>query len=358
MASILATATRSAAHWYKQEVVREHARAWLNGAGSRRESGLTAFDTGLVEQRSSAIPLEEVFSSDRRFGASNDRYAEVAVELSTAVASAALEQAGLAPEDVDFFVTSSCTGFMIPSVDAHVAERLRMKPTLRRLPITEHGCAGGAVALGCARDHLAANASEGKGGERRFALVVAVELPSLTFQVSDRSAANVVSAALFGDGAAAVVLSSDPNPGRPRIVRTGSRRFEKSLDWMGFHLQDSGLRVVLSREIPRQVEAHGRTVIESFLRESGLEIGDVRHFLFHPGGRKILEAFERTVALPKDALAASRKVLRDHGNLSSATVLYILDEHLRRGVARAGERGLLIAFGPGFGAELLLLQWD
>lgn len=356
MASIVATATKSAAHVYPQPEIREHARAWLNGTLTRKGEGghaahaLSAFENGLVEQRSSAIPLEEVFRA-RSFGASNDRYIECAVELATAVADQALRNAGLAARDVDFFVSTSCTGFMIPSVDAHVAERLGMKPGLRRLPITEHGCAGGAVALGCAHDHLAANPG-------RVALVVAVELPSLTFQVGDRSPANVVSAALFGDGAAAVVLTSQPRPGFPRITRVASHRFPESLDWMGFKLKDSGLHVILSSEIPRQVLTHARELVVGFLDDSGLAIGDVRHLLFHPGGRKILEAFERTLELPPDALFASRKVLRDHGNLSSATVLFILDEHLRRREARCGDHGLLLAFGPGFGAELVLLQWD
>jgi predicted naringenin-chalcone synthase len=350
MSSLLASAVRSGAFEYEQATVKSHVRAWLNGDGSRRERILSAFDSALVERRSSVVPIEEVFRA-RSFGASNDLYIRHAVELATDVAQRALARAGLAPDQVDYFVSSSCTGFMIPSLDAHVAERLRMKPTLRRLPITEHGCAGGAVALAHAHDHLLAHPDH-------KALVVAVELPSLTFQAGDRAPANVVSSALFGDGAAAVVLASAPVAGRPRIVRTGSRRFEKSLDWMGFQLRDSGLHVLLSPEIPRQVRAAAQELVVGFLHECGLALADVDHFLFHPGGRKILEAFEQTLELPRQALAASRRVLRDHGNLSSATVLYIVDDYLSNSIGRAGERGLLLAFGPGFGAEFLLLEWS
>jgi len=350
MSSIVATATRAAQFDHAQLEIKEHAVAWLNGASGGLKSALSAFDSGLVARRSSTIPLRDVFRV-RGFGESNDLYVERSIELATAVTKEALRRAKRRARDVDLFVSTSCTGFMIPSVDAHVAERLKMKPSLRRLPITEHGCAGGAVALGFAHDHLVAH----PGGT---ALVVAVELPSLTFQYGDRSPANVVSAALFGDGAAAVVLTAEPAKGRPRIVRVASHRFEKSLDWMGFHLEDSGLHIVLSREIPRRIREHARNLIEGFLAECGLALGDVHHFLFHPGGRKILEAFEATLALPRDALAASRAVLRAHGNLSSATVLFILEEHMKHVVAKPGERGLLIAFGPGFGAELLLLQWD
>src|SRR5262249_25428182 len=155
------------------------------------------------------------------------------------------------------------------------------------------------------------------------ALVVSVELPSLTFQAGDRAPGNVVSSALFGDGAAAVVLSAaraevDHGVARPPIVRTGSRRLGESLDWMGFQLQASGLHVALSAAIPRHVRAAARELVRGSLDEAGLGLADVDHFLFHPGGRKILEAFEQTLALPEQALAASRRVLRDHGNLSSA----------------------------------------
>ena len=350
MSSIVATATRSAEFAHAQPKIKEHAVAWLNGASGGLKSALSAFDNGLVAHRSSTIPLRDVFRV-RGFGESNDLYVEKSIELATAVTEQALRNAGLRARDVDLFVSTSCTGFMIPSVDAHVAERLKMKSSLRRLPITEHGCAGGAVALGVAHDHLVANPG-------RVALVVAVELSSLTFQYGDRSLANVVSAALFGDGAAAVVLTSRPAPGRPRIVRVASHRFDDSLDWMGFQLKDSGLHIVLSKEIPRHVRTHARALVDGFLAESGLALGDVRHFLFHPGGRKILEAFEATLELPKDGLAASRAVLRAHGNLFFATVLFILEEQMKRVVAQPGERGLLIAFGPGFGAELLLLQWE
>jgi alkylresorcinol/alkylpyrone synthase len=350
MSYIVATATRSASHVIHQPLVKQKARAWLNGSRGALSSALSAFDSGLVERRSSVIPIDDVFRA-RSFGASNDLYIEHAVELATAVTRDALRNAELEPTDVDFFVSTSCTGFMIPSVDAHVAERLGMKPSIRRLPITEHGCAGGAVALGCAHEHLVAHPSH-------RALVVAVELPSLTFQLGDRSPANVVSAALFGDGAAAAVLSAEGARGRPRIARIASHRFPDSLDWMGFRLKDSGLHVVLSREIPRRVRAAARELVLSFLEDCGVGMSDVRHLMFHPGGRKILEAFAETLELPPDALAASRAVLREHGNLSSATVLFVLEEQLRSVAAKPGDHGLLLAFGPGFGAELLLLKWD
>jgi alkylresorcinol/alkylpyrone synthase len=191
-------------------------------------------------------------------------------------------------------------------------------------------------------------------------MIISVELPSLTFQPTDRSPTNVISCALFGDGAAAVVLSGEPVDAAPRIVHTASHRFENSLDWMGFNLKDSGLHIVLSPKVPVRVRQQTRPLVESFLGECSLGLGDIDYFLLHPGGRKIIEAYEETLELAPHALDTSREIMRDCGNLSSATVLFILEAFLRDRMStapRAGQRGLLMAFGPGFSAEMLLLKW-
>ncbi len=350
MTTIVASATDGGRYVYPQERVKQAIRDWLNGSGRCMENAVAAFDHALVERRSSVEPIEYVFAR-RGLGESNDRYKVHASELATAVSRRCLAAARWSAEDVDLFITTSCTGIMIPSVDAVVAERLQMKESLRRLPITEHGCAAGAVALSHAHDHLLAHPTH-------RVLVVAVEIPSLTFQPTDQSASNVISSALFGDGAAAVALEGRARPGFPRIVSTGSHRFRDSLDWMGFDLKDSGLHIVLSREVPVRIREGARAVIGEFLTGSKLALTDIDHFLLHPGGGKILQAFEETLALPEGALAVSRTVLREHGNLSSATVLFILQEYLERRLAACGDLGLMMAFGPGFGAEMLLLEWD
>lgn len=313
MSTLRSAATKGGAHVYDQPTIKHAVSTWLNGSGRRLERAVMAFDHATVQRRTSVEPLETVFRR-RGLEESNDLYKKHAVELAIAVAERSLAEAGVAATDVDLVISTSCTGIMIPSFDAHLAERLAMKSSLRRLPITEHGCAAGAVALAHAHDHLLAH-------PRHVVLVVSVELPSLTFQTGDKSAVNVVSSALFGDGAAAIVLGGPPRPGLPRIVATASHRFENSLDWMGFDLKDSGLHIVLSREVPGRIQEAARPVIEGFLSDQGMTLADVDHFLLHPGGTKILQAFEETLELSAEDLAVSRQVLRDHGNLSSATVL-------------------------------------
>lgn len=350
MATIVSTAVRVGSYEYEQAAVKGHVERWLNGAGVPLQRALASFDRTLVQRRTSVEPVDFVFGP-RGLGQSNDRYKHHASDLATQAVAACLEEADVPPRDIDLLISTSCTGIMIPSVDAVIAGRLGMKSSLQRLPITEHGCAGGAVALSLAHDHLTAYPDH-------RVVVVSVELPSLTFQPGDRSASNVISAALFGDGAAAVLLGTAPQPGHPRIRSSASHQFADSLDWMGFDLRDSGLHIVLSPRIPRKVREEAPPLIREFLAAQGLRVDQIQHFLFHPGGRKIVEAFEETLELSAGALTISRRVLTEHGNLSSATVLFILREYLQHGIGAPGDRGLMVAFGPGFSAQLLLLEWD
>ena len=349
MSTVLATATQTGRYEYDQSSVKDQVKVWLNGSGRRLERVVRAFDHDQVQTRTSVEPIDYIFSK-RSFEESNNCYIKHAVELATQVTTQCLENAGLKPTDIDYVISTSCTGIMIPSVDAVVAERLGMKSSLRRLPITEHGCAAGAVALAQAHDYLIAH-------PEATVLIIAVEIPSLTFQPNDKTPTNVISTALFGDGAAAVILRSTPQAGQPRILQTKSHRFPNSLDWMGFELKNTGLQIVLSREVPDRVREASRAVIEEFLTECDISLEEIDHFLLHPGGGKIIQAFEETLELGPDDLDLSRSVLRRFGNLSSATVLFILHEAIQRRVSRSGDRGLMMAFGPGFGAELLLMDW-
>lgn len=349
MNSIIATSHVQGEHLYDQATVKERILRWLERSGSDLTRLSKSFENALVSSRSSVMPIEWVFS-ERSFEASNDVYKEHAADLATRAAEECLREAGLEARDVDLVVSTSCTGFMIPSVDATIADRLDMRTDLRRLPITEHGCAAGVVALTNAADYLVAHPDH-------RVLVVAVELPSVTFQPGDLSYANVISSTIFGDGAAAALLSGERQAGLPEIVARRSERFPGTTDLMGFDLHDSGLHIVLSRKIPSVLEARVPALLEAFLGENGLTPPEVDHFLFHPGGRKIIEAFERTMRLSAGALDTTRGVLSRFGNLSSATVLVVLREFMQSGVTHAGDTGLMVAFGPGFGAELALLRW-
>jgi alkylresorcinol/alkylpyrone synthase len=342
-------------HRYAQAEVVPWIRRWLAPLDAHaRERLLGVYDTAGVACRGSVLPIEEVFRPDG-FEAKNDAYVQAACEAGTTLARNALDQAGLSPGDISLVVSVSCTGFMIPAVDAYVANALGLGPRLARLPITESGCAGGVVGLARALDHLAAH-------PERAALVLALEFSSLTFQHWDRSPANVVSAAIFGDGGAACVLvgRDHPRAAGPALLRalhSESVFFPRSTHLMGFRLRDQGLQIVLDKGLSPFVKQVAAKTVDAFLAEHGLARGDVQHFVLHPGGRRIIEVMAAELGLDGDSLAATAAVLAEHGNMSSVTVLFVLHELLRRRAPRPGERGLLAAFGPGFGAELLLAEF-
>lgn len=349
MSCVIATATHLPPYRCDQERAELLVRRWLGPDGERVERILGAFERGTVASRCSVMPPEEIFRR-RGFGEKNAIYTRAALEMGERAVRDCLDEARLRPGEIDFFISASCTGFMIPSLDARLAHRLGMSGRLARLPITQHGCAGGAVALRQAHEHLLAYPGH-------KVLLLAAEVPTATFLPDDRSPANIISASLFGDGAAAAILTADGPEDRPRIFDTDSRIFPDSERLMGFDLTDAGLRMVLSREVPEAIERYAPDAILGLLGRHGYGIEDVGHFLLHPGGRRIIESFEDRFGLREGDLSYTRGVLRECGNLSSATVLFILDRHARAAVARTGDLGLLAAFGPGFGCESMLLRW-
>jgi len=341
---------------YPQDVVTGWVRSWLeagNGDGEAAKRLLSVYAAAGVNTRASVVPIEQVFDPGD-FETQNDTYRRIACEAGTDLARRALASAGLEPAEVDIVVSVSCTGFMIPAVDAYVADALGMGPRLVRLPITESGCAGGVVGLVRAADYLAAHPD-------RAALVLALEFSSLTFQRWDRSATNVVSTAIFGDGGAAVVLVGSRHPraghGLARLADSESLFFPGTTHLMGFNLRNQGLQIVLDRELAPFVRKHVVDVVEGFLQPRGLRREDVTRWILHPGGRRIIEVMCEKLGLGPQDLAATEAVLAEHGNMSSVTVLFVLDQILRCQRPRAGERGVLGAFGPGFGAELALLEF-
>jgi predicted naringenin-chalcone synthase len=357
MATLVAIERFLPPYRYGQDVVTGWVRSWLeagNGDGEAAKRLLSVYSAAGVTTRASVVPIEQVFDPGD-FETQNDTYRRIACEAGKDLARRALASAGLEPAEVDIVVSVSCTGFMIPAVDAYVADALGMGPRLVRLPITESGCAGGVVGLVRAADYLAAH-PEGA------ALVLALEFSSLTFQRWDRSATNVVSTAIFGDGGAAVVLVGPRHPranGRSlaRIADSESLFFPGTTHLMGFHLRNQGLQIVLDRDLAPFVRRHVVDVVEGFLRPRGLRREDVTRWILHPGGRRIIEVMSEKLGLGADDLSATEAVLAEHGNMSSVTVLFVLDQILRCQRPRRGERGVLGAFGPGFGAELALLEF-
>jgi alkylresorcinol/alkylpyrone synthase len=304
-----------------------------------------------VKGRYLALPLED-YVPLVSFAQRNAAWGRVGLELGEEAVLKALRQADLQPKDVDQLFFASTTGIQTPSLDAQLANRIPLRPDVKRTPTFGLGCVAGAAGIARAADALG-------GYPQGVAVLLTVELCSLTLQREDLSVANIIASGLFGDGAAAVVLTG---PGRdegtgPRIIDTRSVLYPGTERIMGWDVVDSGFKVVLSSKVPSLVREHIREDVDSFLVPRGLARQDIRHWLAHTGGPKVLEAFGAALELPAEALVRSWRSLRETGNLSSASVLFILEEFLRSGEAKPGDYGLLMAMGPGFCSELVLLQW-
>jgi alkylresorcinol/alkylpyrone synthase len=275
-----------------------------------------------------------------------DAYLDHARVLARQVCCNALERSAIAPSEVGLVIGVSCTGVVLPSLDAELIPLLGLRPDVARLPITELGCGGGVAGLARGLDYLRAY-------PQRSVLLFAVEIPSLTFQPDDRSLDNLVAAMVFADGAGAVVLRGGDGPTGWTLEHAGTVLVPEGARHLGYELRDGGLRVILSRELPDVVEAHLRGAVESFLEEAGLCLADLDGVAAHPGGPRIVDAIERALDLDPHALATSRSVFAGNGNASSAGIFFVLEE-----MQRCGARGrvLAIALGPGLSIELALMH--
>ena len=316
----------------------------------RVEAMMAIVDNAQVHNRHSIFPIDYTIEP-RALAKTNNEYIEHAVKLGREAAEKCLERAGMRPEDIDLIITVSCTGFMIPSLDAHLINLMGFRSDVRRMPFTELGCAAGAMALGRATDYLQSKADGN-------ALIIAVELPSLTFQRKDISQANLISSILFGDGAAAVIVSNKKDATGPRIMVSETYTFPDSLDAMGFDLKDSGFHILLSKDVPEMIGAKIEGLVDGFLARHGQTRSDIRGWILHPGGSRLLGNVEIALGLTKCQTQPSWDILGNVGNLSSATILFILQEWLEKRPLKKDEVAMAAAFGPGFSAEFLLLQWN
>jgi alkylresorcinol/alkylpyrone synthase len=353
---IVRTATAVPGHSATQDEVKDRLRALLPLPARKLDAVMELFDHTAVERRYSVEPLCQL-GNPRGLGEVQRLYRENAIALGKKVAAEALAGAGLEARDIDLIVTTSCTGIMIPSLDAHLCNELGFRADVRRLPITALGCSGGAAALARAHDFLV-------GFPEARVLVVAVELPSLSIQRADLSLANLVSTALFGDGAAAAVLEGglrgDARPARTgvRVLETLAHLFPRSEYALGFDLQDDGFHSVLSKDVPGLIKSEIARLVRTLAARRGLARESLSCFVLHPGGRKILAFIEEELGLRRDDTEPSWEILRDFGNQSSASVLFVLHEWLTKRQPAAEAYGVLAAFGPGLSTEMLLLQWS
>jgi alkylresorcinol/alkylpyrone synthase len=273
------------------------------------------------------------------------RYAAEAAPLAISAATRAIKNAGVSIADLGLIVVSSCTGFVLPGVDVQLINHLGLRRDIRRMPFMNFGCAGGAAALTWAADWVRAHPEE-------TALVVAVEVPSLTFRPADTSADNLLSVLVFGDGAGAAVLRCGAGPGSVGIGRTGHRVVASSTEALGFERADDGFRVVVSRHLPRLLETHLPALVDDFIGA----VAALDAVALHPGGQAIVDSVTRCLGLEERQLAATRRVMGSTGNTSSAAILFVLEE-LAASLPAATGRGLAAAFGPGLMVELIELRW-
>ncbi len=306
-----------------------------------------------VETRSLVMPLER-YSSLGSFRESNDFFIAEGTSLAERAITGALASAGLAPADVDFLLFTSVTGIAAPSIDAQLVQRLGLRPDVKRLPSFGLGCVAGAAGIARVHDYLTGHPDE-------IAVLLSVELCSLTVQARDDSMANIVASGLFGDGAAAVVMAGDARARElgiagPDVIDTRSRIYPDTADVIGWDIGGTGFRIVLSAGVPDVIDRNFADDARGILASHGLGVEDVDAWAAHPGGPKVLEAFSRALDLPDGALEASWRSLARVGNLSSAAVLHVLAEELD--AHPAGTNGLLFALGPGVTSELVLLRWS
>lgn len=306
------------------------------------------FEAAGVDRRYGIMNIEEVFTATS-FAEKNEIYAREVKKLGTEVLRKALEKKGWEAKSLDYIITVSCTGIMIPSLDAYLINALELRQDVVRLPVTEMGCAAGVSGV-----IYAANFLRSVPGKR--AAVVAVESPTATFQLNDFSMANMVSAAIFGDGAACVLLSSEEDAEGPEIVGEEMYHFWDATHLMGFDVVNTGLKMILDPSVPTAIAEHFPMIVHPFLKKFNSSIDRVDHLVFHPGGRKIVETVEGLFGKLGKNINDTRETLRLYGNMSSATVLYVLDRFMDREIP-SGEQGLILSFGPGFSAQRILIQW-
>jgi alkylresorcinol/alkylpyrone synthase len=304
----------------------------------------------LVGGRHLALPIEEYDGLDS-WGKANDAWIRVAQEVGGAAVLDALANAGLSTADVGAFFFVSVTGIATPSIEARLINRLGLPARMKRVPIFGLGCVAGAAGIARAADYVRAFPDQA-------AVLLSVELCSLTLQSEDLSIPNLIATGLFGDGAGAAVVVGErrPEPG-PRIVDTRSIFYPDSERVMGWDISENGFRIVLSADVPLVVRDYLRQDVDTFLADNGLTRADIASWVCHPGGPKVLESMQEALALPEGALDVTWNSLRTVGNLSSTSVLLVLADTLADHRPPAGSYGMLLAMGPGFCSELVLLQW-
>lgn len=361
MPSILSIAEAIPPYELKQEQAMDFARELFSERFKDIERLLKAFQNGQIEKRQLAKNIEW-YKEDRSFAEKNNAYIESAIILGKQAIENCLKNGTFLAreidcEEIDAIIYISTTGIATPSIEARIMNLLPFRAHTKRIPIWGLGCAGGAAGLSRAFEYC-------KAYPEAKVLVLSVELCSLTFQRNDFSKSNLIGTSLFADGVSCALVCGDEVNIRslnakktaPVIINTQSTLMHDSLDVMGWDIRDQGLFVVFSRDIPSIIEDWLKPNVSNFLTQNGLELADISHFIAHPGGKKVIDAYIKSLGIPSSMTDISLDVLKNYGNMSSATILYVLKRFMELG-GEAGSFGLCTALGPGFSSELLLIQW-
>lgn len=351
MSIIRKVVTENAPYHVDQKEIVQVVRNLFGEHFSDIERLLRVFGNGQIEGRYFAAPLEW-FEKERGLEEKNLLYIEEAVRMGSRAVERCLKESGTDMGEIDAFIFVSSSGMSTPTIDARIMNELKMPPHIKRLPIWGLGCAGGAAGLSRAHDYCRAYPDA-------KVLVLCIELCSLTFQRSDLSKSNLIGTSLFSDGSACVLVAGEQATGDNTgffIHDTQSTLMADSEDVMGWDVKDEGLHVVFSRDIPRIIESWLKPNLDQFLEKLDRKLEDIQHFIAHPGGKKVLGAYEKSLSIGAEKTENARNVLRDFGNMSSPTVLYVLKEFMEQ-QPNAGEQGILTALGPGFSSEMLWVEW-
>ncbi len=346
--AVLAVATASPPHRLAQHELREFARRFFAGNFPKIDRLLPAFDNSGIGERQMAQPIEW-FDVPHSFVEKNEVYCSCALDMAKRAGAAAMAKAGVAADEIAALVFVSTTGISTPSLDSYLVQLLGMSRATARVPIWGLGCAGGAAGLARAADLTRALG--------RPVLLIASEVCSATFVHGDRSKSNLIATALFGDGAAAVVLAPVPeHAGGLRVLGSNSHLIDDSAGVMGWTLEAEGLRVRFARSIPEIVRKTVPDFYKATARAAAVEVSELEHFVVHPGGAKVLAAYEAALGIPRARIETAYQVLRAHGNMSSPTVLFVL-ERFMRDTPPTGAAGMVLGLGPGFAAEGVMFRW-
>jgi alkylresorcinol/alkylpyrone synthase len=348
MPSIASVSGVSLPYKVKQQDVKAQARALFAEHFPQVDRLMPAFDNTEIVTRNFCKPIS-YYAEPNTFEQRNDDYIENALQYSIQAIETALAKADVNKVDITDLIFISTTGLATPSIDALIINKMRLNPHINRIPVWGLGCGGGVSGMAKANTLAKANPDA-------LVLLVAVELCSLTLIKNDYSKSNFIGSSLFSDGIAAVIVKGDNHNTQKKIniLAASSKLYYDSLEVMGWDFKDTGFKVLFSKDIPTFIHENIRGDIDAFLSKQNLELKDIKNFVFHPGGKKVLDAYADALKVEGDFLHNTRQVMNENGNMSSVTVLYVLEKFMEEGYESG--YGLMLAMGPGFSSEMVLLD--